>query len=253
MICFRNPSRPIPSPPCCSARASRPASAPASSTSSPHRPVRRWRGDFDEHDFFRPPGAASETVGCEIALGLPSYSSTPGPSGTVVSCTTPEFATAAGALGFRSGVALVTSDLGDSVYLFGGNRTGSTTPSSNGFKNDLWQETISVGCNPGGTAAFPCPVGTTAQTKVAWASVAVAASPLPSPRANAGLAFADYRRLTVYGGTDATGNTLRDAWELDLSVLPATTQRRQPQLGPTPPPPPAEGEQLPLLRNDQAL
>jgi len=173
-------------------------------------------------------------VGCEIAVGLPSYSSTAGASGTVVSCTTPEFATAAGALGFRSGVALVTSDLGDSVYLFGGNRTGSTTLSSNGFKNDLWQETISVVCNPGGTTAFPCPVGTTAQTKVAWASVAVAASPLPSPRANAGLAFADYRRLTVYGGTDATGNTLRDAWELDLSVLPATPQWRQLALDPPP-------------------
>ena len=181
-----------------------------------------------------PPGAAWDTVGCEIAVGLPSYSSTAGASGTVVSCTTPEFATAAGALGFRSGVALVTSDLGDSVYLFGGNRTGSTTLSSNGFKNDLWQETISVVCNPGGTTAFPCPVGTTAQTKVAWASVAVAASPLPSPRANAGLAFADYRRLTVYGGTDATGNTLRDAWELDLSVLPATPQWRQLALDPPP-------------------
>src|SRR5207248_9965715 len=160
--------------------------------------------------------------------------STPGAAGTVVSCTTPaEFNTATGTLGFRSGVALAPSDQGD-VYLFGGNRTGATTPSSNGFKNDVWQGTIKVVCKPGGTTTFPCSSGTTAQTSVTWAPVAVAASPLPSSRANAGLAFADYRRLTVYGGTDATGNTLRDVWELDLSVLPATPQWRQVALDPSP-------------------
>jgi len=183
-----------------------------------------------------PPGTAWDNGACQIVVGLPYYTITAGAAGTVVSCTTPaECNTATGTLGFRSGVALAPSDQGDnSVYLFGGNRTGATTTSSNGFKNDVWQGTIKVVCNPGGTTTFPCPAGTTAQTSVTWAQVAVAASPLPSPRANAGLAFADYRRLTVYGGTDATGNTLRDVWELDLSVLPATPQWRQVALDPSP-------------------
>jgi hypothetical protein len=199
-----------------------------------------------------PPGVGAtnwDSIGCLIAVGLP-FSSTAGAAGTVVPCTTPEFATAAGALGFRSGVALVASDLGDSsVYLFGGNRSGATTPSSNGFKNDVWQGTIKVVCNPGGSTTLPCPTGTTAQTSVTWAQVTVAASPLPSPRANAGLAFADPRRLTVYGGTDASGNTLRDVWELDLAVAPATPQWRQIVLDPSPALAPAARSKFSFLGN----
>ena len=92
-----------------------------------------------------PAGAAWDANACQIVVGLP-FTSTAGAAGTAVPCTTlPEFATTTGTLGFRSGVALTASDANDgSVYLFGGNRSGATTSSLNGFKNDLWQGTIKV-------------------------------------------------------------------------------------------------------------
>jgi len=200
-----------------------------------------------------PPGTAAsawDNIACQIIVGLP-YSTTPGAAGTVASCTTPEFATGAGAIGFRSGVALAPSDLGDSsVYLFGGNRSGALSPAANGFKNDVWQGTINVVCNPGGTPT-PCSAGTTPQFKVTWgpAPVPVAASPLPPPRTNAGIAFADSRRLTVYGGRGAAGNILTDVWELDLSVLPATPQWRQVGLDPSPALAPAARTKFTFLGN----
>jgi hypothetical protein len=198
-----------------------------------------------------PSGAGAlawDNIGCQVVIGLPSFSDKPGAAGTVASCTTPEFATTSGTIGFRTGVALAPSDLGDSrVYLFGGNRTGASTPASNGFKNDVWQGTLSVVCMPGG-AAPPCGAGTP-QIKMTWAPVPVAASPLPPARTNAGLAFADFQRLTVYGGKDAAGNILRDVWELDLSVVPATPQWRQVALDPSPALAPAARTKFTLLGN----
>jgi hypothetical protein len=180
---------------------------------------------------------AWDNIGCQIAIGLPLSSSTAGVSGSVANCTTPEFGTALGAIGFRNGVALVPSDQGDPiVYLFGGNRSGATTTTNNGFKNDLWQLSLTAVCSAGGTP--PCVAPSVPQLKSTWTQVGVAATPLPPPRANAGLAFADSRRLTVYGGTNAAGNPLTDVWELDLSVLtaspPSTPQWRQVSLDPAP-------------------
>jgi len=172
-------------------------------------------------------GTAWDSIGCQAVFGIPRFTPTnAGQAGTVFNCTTAEFATAAGALGFRTGVALAPSDQQDGVvYLFGGNRAGATTTTLNGLKNDLWVGIIDVVCNPGGSTSFPCTAGTTAQSRARWQQVTVAGTARPSARTNAGLTFADNGRLTVVGGTDAAGNNLTDVWELDITQATPTWQQ----------------------------
>lgn len=141
-------------------------------------------------------------------------------------CVDPNWATgaAAGAIGMRQAPAMTTSDASfyGVVHLFGGNRIQGPT-GANGLQNDLWTGTITVKCSLG--EALPCTaVGSIAVQQVSWTLVTVAASPKPSPRAGATIAFMDYQRLILYGGSDATGPR-NDVWELDLTQVPTPTWR----------------------------
>ncbi len=132
------------------------------------------------------------------------------------------FVSAAGGIGFRTGVTLVPVD-STTFLLFGGSKSGGSLP---GLKNDLWQGKLA--CN--GPAAGAC------TTQVTWTQLSPTGTP-PSPRTNASGAiwqttlvftfplFTFNRRLMIYGGTDASG-PLNDLWEYDLPTN-AWKQARQ--------------------------
>ena len=180
--------------------------------------------------------AQYDAYGCQF-LVMDSYT---GPVYQMASCIDPNWATgaAAGAIGMRQAPALSSTDWSPSTfYLFGGNRIQAPIPANNGLQNDLWVGTITVKCS--GNEALPCSLaGSTAVQQVAWTQFAVAASPKPSPRSGASIALVDYQRITLVGGTDATGPR-SDVWDLDLLQLPTPTWRlvtmdAAPALGPAP-------------------
>jgi hypothetical protein len=167
-------------------------------------------------------GANNDTAACQY---LTTISGSANPTFQVSSCTTAEWATgaAAGQIGFRTGQALTPSDSESSaVYMFGGARSAGPA-GANGLQNDLWKGTISVVCSVGPPATPPCTaVGSSAVTQISWTQIPTAGTApnsKPSPRTGAVMAFNEFRKLVVYGGTDANGPQT-DVWELDLS--PAT-------------------------------
>jgi hypothetical protein len=178
-------------------------------------------------------GAVNDASGCQFvtstSFGTPSTfqvsSCTVDPSAVNANA----FTTLTGGIGFRTGVALTNTDIGfaegATVYLFGGSRSGATTPSLNGLQNDIWKGTISVVCSPANASNAPPPctgAAPTASTQITWQLIPTAGTApasKPSARAGAAIAFGDSRKLVVYGGTDAAG-VVSDVWELDLS--PAT-------------------------------
>jgi len=179
-------------------------------------------------------GAVNDASGCQYITST-SYQAPP--SFQVSNCTSDpslvnanQWLTATGGIGFRTGMALAPTDNGESaVYLFGGNRSGATSPTLNGLQNDLWKGTISVVCNPinAGNGPPPCTTaGATISTQISWTLVSIAgASPKPSPRSGAMLASGDFRKMVLYGGTDATG-IRQDVWELDISGSPPFNWRQ---------------------------
>jgi len=172
------------------------------------------------------PGANNDTAACQYLTTFGSAN----PTFQVSSCTTSQWATAAalGQIGYRSGQALTSTDDtfidGYSVFMFGGNRANGPAGTS-GLQNDLWRGTISVVCNIGPPATPPCTAaGAAAVTQITWNLVPTGATK-PSPRSGSAIAFNEYRKLTLYGGSDATG-PLQDVWELDLSAASPFPWRR---------------------------
>jgi hypothetical protein len=144
------------------------------------------------------------------------------PTFQVSTCTNAQWATAAaaGQIGYRTGQALTSTDDtsadGVSVYMFGGTRANGPAGTS-GLQNDLWRGTISVVCSVGPPATPPCTAaGAVAQTQITW-SVVPTSGTKPTPRSGSAIAFNEFRKLTLYGGSDATG-PLQDVWELDLTA-----------------------------------
>jgi hypothetical protein len=169
------------------------------------------------------PGSSgnNDTAACQYLTTFGSAN----PTFQVSSCATAQWATAAllNNIGFRTGEALTASDdstEGATVYLFGGNRSGGPTGTS-GLQNDVWKGSISVVCSVGPPATPPCTaVGAAAQTQISWTQLSTAGTApatKPSPRTGAAIAFDEFRKLIVYGGTDTSGPQ-QDAWELDLSA-----------------------------------
>ncbi len=168
------------------------------------------------------PGANNDTAACQYLTTF-TYGSA-NPTFQVSSCTTSQWATAAaaGQIGYRSGQAITSTDDtstdGYSVYMFGGNRANGPAGTS-GLQNDLWRGTISVVCNIVPPATPPCTnatPGTAAVTQITWNLVPTSGTK-PTARSGSAIAFNEFRRLTLYGGSDATG-PLQDVWELDLTA-----------------------------------
>lgn len=179
-------------------------------------------------------GAINDASGCQY---ITSTSYQVAPSFQVRNCTADpslvnpnQWLTATGGIGYRTGAALTPTDNsgeGAVVYLFGGSRSGATSSALNGPQNDLWKGTISVVCNPvnAGNAPPPCTTtGATISTQISWTAVSIAATPKPSQRSGAMIAFGEFRKLVLYGG-DAAG-PLNDVWELDMSGSPPFTWRQ---------------------------
>jgi hypothetical protein len=169
------------------------------------------------------PGANNDTAACQYLTTFGGAN----PTFQVNSCNTPEWTTAAavGQIGFRTGAALTPTDNtgadGQAVYLFGGSRSAGPA-GANGLQNDLWKGTISVVCVPAPPATPPCAPTSTAVTQITWVPVATAGTAptsKPTPRSGSAIAFGDFHKLVVYGGTDATG-VQSDVWELDMTPSP---------------------------------
>ena len=190
--------------------------------------------------------AVNDVAGCQFITST-TFNANPAPNFQNSSCTADpgpfalgnQWLTTTGGIGFRRDVALTSTDNfseGATVYLFGGNRSGATNTALNGLQNDVWKGTISVVCNPPnatGNNSPPCTgVAPTASTQISWSLVSTAGTK-PSPRSGAVIAFGDFRKLVVYGGTDATG-VQQDAWELDLSPAGPPFPWRKMSLEPTP-------------------
>jgi len=164
------------------------------------------------------PGANNDTAACQYLTTFGSAN----PTFQVSSCNTPQWNTlaAAGQIGYRTGQALTSTDDtftdGYGVYMFGGNRANGPAGTS-GLQNDVWRGTISVVCSVGPPATPPCTAaGAVAQTQITWTLVPTSGTK-PSARSGSTIAFNEYRKLTLYGGSDATG-PLQDVWELDLTA-----------------------------------
>ena len=166
--------------------------------------------------------AANDANGCLVYAGFASSPNTNAAKNTAFPCTgatgdpSGAFNSAAGGIGWRTGVTLVPVD-STTFLLFGGNKNGS----SPGLKNDLWQGKLA--CN--GAAGLAC------TTQVTWTPLSPTGGP-PTPRANAGGAIWQTtftiisvfpvfqiridRKLLISGGTDASG-ALNDLWEYDIT------------------------------------
>jgi len=182
--------------------------------------------------------ANNDANGCLTVAAF--YGSPNPPQYQVQSCVDAAWNTSTGALGLRSGIALAASDYVTSVltanfYLFGGAQSGSSTVTSNGAKNDLWQGTLTVACNGGTSVNPPCQFGFFPVRIATWTNVTPSTGPKPPTRSGAAMAFGDSRRLLLYGGVSATGTVLTDMWELDMNVIPvANWQWRQIGFQPAP-------------------
>jgi hypothetical protein len=151
----------------------------------------------------------NDQSGCLLYATYP-FGSTTTPPARPISCTDANWATATGAIGFRTGATLVPLD-SQTFILYGGLKQGGVSP---GLKSDLWKGQLA--CN----GPAPC------TTQVTWTLVSPTGTP-PPVRANAGGAvwqttyvftptFVAKRRVGFYGGSDAVG-ALNDFWEYDIA------------------------------------